>query len=46
MYSRLKSTMLVLALIALVTGVAACAKYPVLASAPEQSPSAMPAPTR
>ena len=46
MYSRLKSTMLVLALIALVTGVSACAKYPVLANSPEQSPSAMPAPTR
>ncbi len=44
MYSTLKSTMLVLALIALLAGVAACAKYPVVVNAPGQTaPAASPA---
>jgi len=40
MYSLLKSTTLALALITLLVGLTACAKYPVVATTPGQSPSA------
>jgi hypothetical protein len=40
MYSQLKSTTLALALITLLVGLTACAKYPVVAKTPGQSPSA------
>jgi hypothetical protein len=47
MYSHLKSTTLALALITLLVGLTACAKYPVVTKTPGQSPSAAaPAPTR
>jgi len=47
MYSQLKSTTLALALITLLVGLTACAKYPVVATTPGQSPSAAaPAPAR
>ena len=49
MYSQLKSTTLALALITLLVGLTACAKYPVVAKTPGQSPSAAapaPAPAR
>jgi len=47
MYSQLKSTTLALALITLLVGLTACAKYPVVAKTPWQSPSAAaPAPAR
>ena len=47
MYSQLKSTAFALALITLLVGLAACAKYPVVAKTPGHSPSAAaPAPAR
>ncbi len=47
MYSHLKSTMLVLALLASLVGLAACAKYPVVVKAPGPAPAAAaPVPAR
>ena len=50
MHSLLKSTALTLSLIALLVGFTACAKYPVVAKTPGQSPAAAaspaPAPAR
>jgi hypothetical protein len=49
MYSHLKSTTLALALITVLVGLTACAKYPVVTKTPGQSPSAAapaPAPAR
>jgi hypothetical protein len=49
MCSQLKSTTFALALITVLVGLTACAKYPVVARTPGQSPSAAapaPAPTR
>ena len=40
MYSHLKSTTLVLALIASLVGLAACAKYPVVVKAAAPAPTA------
>ena len=40
MYSRLKSTTLVLALIASLVGLAACAKYPVVVTSTAPAPTA------
>lgn len=40
MYSNVKSTMLVLALFALLGGLAGCAKYPVLVNSPGATPPA------
>ena len=40
MYSQLKFTALALALITLLVGLTACAKYPVVATSPGQAPSA------
>jgi len=47
MHSHLKSTTLVLALIAALVGLAACAKYPVVVKSGAPAPSAAaPAPAR
>lgn len=40
MYSKVRSTMLVLALFVLLAGLAACAKYPVLVNNPGATPPA------